>query len=178
VLVSVKQRLDRRLEGPLFLEYEPISEKLAHFAATKYAMTASAAREAVVDLVGIVRELKELEERLGVDGGPWELADKFPGHRAARSPEAVIIAATALQDVLAGYHPAAASLAVEDLSILVDSSVRIVCYRKLPDERDVRRVLRVQLTMEARRMAVLPKERANSNAFIAGLVDYIMDWTI
>jgi hypothetical protein len=178
VLVSVKQRLDRRLEGPLAQEYEPISEKLAHFSATRYAMTADAAREATVDLVGIVRDLKDLEERLGVDGGPWELADKDPDHRAARSPDAVIIAATALQDVLAGYHPAAASLAVEDLSLLVDSDVRIVCYRKLPDERDMRRVLRVQLTKEARRMGVLPTERANSIAFIAGLVDYIMDWTI
>lgn len=177
VLASIRDRLAARLAGPQGRQYASIAEKLEQFAATTYVVSADGAREAVADLTALVAELKEIDDRLG-EG--WDEIDRLlHQRRTTPAPQSTVAnPATALQDVLAAYSPAAKPAAVDSLASVLDRAVEKVSYRNLRENTSVQRQLRASLLQETARLGVKPRGKAATQEFIEKLVDYVNTWML
>ena len=177
VLTSIRARLEARLAGPQGQQYASIAAKLEQFAAATYVVSAAGARLAAEDLTALIMELKEIDDRLSDN---WDEIDRLlHQRRTAPAPKATVAnPATALQDVLAAYCPAAMPAAVNSLAAVLDKAVEKVSYRNLRDNTSVQRQLRGSLVEEIVRLGVKPQGKEATHEFIEKLVDYVNIWML
>lgn len=177
VLASIRDRLEARLAGPQGRQYASIAAKLEQFAAATYVVSAAGARDAVTDLMALVCELKEIDDRLSDN---WDEIDRLlHQRRTTPAPQAAVAnPATALQDVLSAYSPAAKPAAVDSLAAVLDKAVDKVSYRNLRENTSVQRQLRASLVQETARLGVKPQGKEATHEFIEKLVDYINTWML
>lgn len=174
VLAQIRERLIARMEGPHADAYRSIAEKLERFAHTRYVPDTGGAHAAVRDLVEIVQELKRADELVGEE---WEALEVELG-TGGLPPEPVVPSpATALQDILAEFHPVEAPATVDDFATAVDEIVERLSYRKLSEDPATQQLLRSELLMEAKRRDLLPPGAA-ARTFVAQLVRYVNLWLV
>lgn len=177
VMEDLRERLRRRLSGAHAAAYRSIAEKLERFAGTEYVDSVEGAREAVEALVRLATELKAVDDRIGVQ---WQEAElELYGRLRGPAPAAALNdPKRALQSILDQYHPKHAPAGVDDVAKSIDRVVEVLSYRSMREDPSTQKLLIKNLTMEAKRLGILPTSADQARQFVDALVDYVNLWLI